>query len=56
MHQQLIQWIEDEVEVVKVDESACIALADTIVDWQHPVKGFSRQMPSCDLDAWSKAT
>ena len=36
MHQQLIQWIDDEVEVVQADESACIALADSLVDWQHP--------------------
>ena len=36
MLQQLIQWIDDEVEVVKVDESACVASADSLVDWQHP--------------------
>ena len=35
MHQQLVQWVDDEVEVVHADESACIALAESIVDWQH---------------------
>ena len=35
MHQQLIQWIDDEIEVVHADNSACIALAESIVDWQH---------------------
>jgi hypothetical protein len=35
LHQFLIQWIDDEVEVVHVDASAYIALADATVDWQH---------------------
>jgi hypothetical protein len=35
LHQFLIQWINDEVEVVQSDASAYIALADTMVDWQH---------------------
>jgi hypothetical protein len=30
----LIQWIDDEVEVVHADTSAYIALADAMVDWQ----------------------
>jgi hypothetical protein len=34
LHQFFIQWI-DEVEVVHVDASAYIALADTTADWQH---------------------
>jgi hypothetical protein len=34
-HQFLIQWIDDEIEVVHVDASAYIALADTMADWQH---------------------
>jgi hypothetical protein len=31
----LIQWIDNEIEVVHVDASAYIALADATVDWQH---------------------
>jgi hypothetical protein len=33
MHQQLVQWVDNEVEVVQADDSACIALAESIVDW-----------------------
>jgi hypothetical protein len=33
LHQFLIQWINDEIEVVDADASAYIALADTITDW-----------------------
>jgi hypothetical protein len=35
LHQFLIQWIDDEVEVVHVDTSAYIALANATVNWQH---------------------
>jgi hypothetical protein len=35
LHQFLIQWINDEVELVHVDASAYIALADAMADWQH---------------------
>jgi hypothetical protein len=35
LHQFLIQWINDEIEVVHVDTSAYIASADATVDWQH---------------------
>jgi hypothetical protein len=35
LHQFLIQLIDDEVEVVHVDTSAYIALADTTAHWQH---------------------
>jgi hypothetical protein len=35
LHQFLIQWIDDEIEVVHVDASAYIAQADAMVDWQH---------------------
>ena len=30
------KWVDDEVEVVHADNSACVALADSLVDWQHP--------------------
>jgi hypothetical protein len=35
LHQFLIQWIDDECEVVHTDASTYITLADTTVDWQH---------------------
>jgi hypothetical protein len=35
LHQFLIQWINDEVEVVHVDALAYTALADATADWQH---------------------
>ncbi|XP_037489050.1 uncharacterized protein LOC119367715 [Triticum dicoccoides] len=35
LHQCLIQWVDDDVEVVEADNSACIALAEAPVDWQH---------------------
>jgi hypothetical protein len=35
LHQFLIQWINDEIEVVHVDASVYIALADAKADWQH---------------------
>jgi hypothetical protein len=33
LHQFLIQWINDEIEVVHADTSAYIALADAMADW-----------------------
>jgi hypothetical protein len=33
LHQFLIQWIDDEIEVVHEDVSAFIALADAMADW-----------------------
>jgi hypothetical protein len=35
LHQFLIQWIDDKVEVVHEDTSAYITLTDATVDWQH---------------------
>jgi hypothetical protein len=35
LHQFLIQWIDDEIEVVDANTSAYIALTDAIPDWQH---------------------
>jgi hypothetical protein len=35
LHQFLIQWIDDEIEVVHADVSAYIALADAMANWQH---------------------
>jgi hypothetical protein len=33
LHQFLIQWIDDEIEVVHADASAYIALADATANW-----------------------
>jgi hypothetical protein len=35
LHRFLIQWINDEIEVVHVNVLAYISLADAMVDWQH---------------------
>jgi hypothetical protein len=35
LRQFLIQWIDDEIEVVCGDVSAYIALAHATADWQH---------------------
>lgn len=35
LHQCLVQWVDDEVEVIEADNSACIALTEAPVDWQH---------------------
>jgi hypothetical protein len=35
LHQFLIQWIDNEVEVVHTDVLAYIALADAAIDWQQ---------------------
>jgi hypothetical protein len=35
LHQFLIQWIDDEIEVVHMDTWAYIALADATADWQY---------------------
>jgi hypothetical protein len=35
LHQFLIQWINDEIEVVHMNALAYIALADATADWQH---------------------
>jgi hypothetical protein len=35
LHQFLIQWINDEIEVVQADASTYIALANATVDWHH---------------------
>jgi hypothetical protein len=35
LHQFLIHWIDDEIEVVQADVSAYIPLADAIANWQH---------------------
>ena len=36
MYQFLIQWVDDEVEVIHADNSAGVALAHASMDWNHP--------------------
>jgi hypothetical protein len=31
----LIQWVNDDVEIIHADTSAFIALADASANWQH---------------------
>jgi hypothetical protein len=49
LHQFLIQWINDEVEVVQADASAYIALADATADWQH---GSTQSLSEKDLTSY----
>ena len=35
LHQFLIQWVGDEVEIVYVDASACVAMANAPVIWSY---------------------
>ena len=46
LHQCLIQWVDDDVEVIEADNLACIALAETQVDWQ---RGEMRCLTGRDL-------
>jgi hypothetical protein len=42
LHQMLIQWVDDEVEVVHGDNSACVAIADShSIGTQDDVKCLS---------------
>jgi hypothetical protein len=34
LHQCVVQWIEDQVEVVEVDDSPCVAITESQVDVQ----------------------
>jgi hypothetical protein len=35
LHQFLIQWIDNEIEVVRMDASTYVAIANATADWQH---------------------
>jgi hypothetical protein len=49
LHQFLIQWIDDEVEVVHTDVLTYIALADTTANWQH---GSTQCLSGKDLTSY----
>jgi hypothetical protein len=49
LHQFLIHWIDDEIEVVHMDASAYIALADATTGWQH---GSAKCMSGKDLTGY----
>ncbi len=46
LHQCLIQWVDEDVEIIEANNSTCIALTDTPVDWQH---GDMRCLTGIDL-------
>jgi hypothetical protein len=35
LHQFLVQWVGDQVEVIEADTAMCIALMETPMEWQH---------------------
>jgi hypothetical protein len=49
LHQFLIKWIDDEIEVVHANASAYIALANTTADWQH---GSAQCLSGKDLTSY----
>jgi hypothetical protein len=49
LHQFLIQWINDKIEVVHADASTYIALADAMADWQH---GGAQCLSGMDLTGY----
>jgi hypothetical protein len=49
LHQFLIQWIDDEIEVVHAKTLAYIALVDAMTDWQH---GNARCLLGKDLTGY----
>jgi hypothetical protein len=34
LHQCVVQWVDNEVEVIAADDAACIAMADVLMDVQ----------------------
>jgi hypothetical protein len=43
LHQFLIQWIDNEIEVVHTYASAYIALADAMIDWHMGASNACRE-------------
>jgi hypothetical protein len=35
LHQFLVQWVGDQMEVVEADTTMCVALMETPIEWQH---------------------
>ena len=53
MHQCLVQWDGDEVEVVRADDSSEVSLADMNAwdaEGQEPISGIT-----LDMNAWAEA-
>jgi hypothetical protein len=42
MHQQLVQWVDDEVEVVQADDSVSVANVEPAL-WEYGVKVLLNQ-------------
>jgi hypothetical protein len=55
LHQFLIQWVNDDVEVIHADTSTCVAIVDSSI-WTHDdVKCFSGlDLSDCDFLSVSK--
>jgi hypothetical protein len=49
LHQCLIQWVDDDVEVIEADNFPCIALTEVSVDSQH---GEMRCLTGRDLSVY----
>jgi hypothetical protein len=49
LHQLLIQWIDNEIEVIHTDALAYIALAGAMPDWQH---GSTQYLSGKDLTSY----
>jgi hypothetical protein len=50
LHQFLIEWIDNKIEIVHADALAYIALADATADWQH---GSAQCLSRKDLTGYS---
>ena len=53
LHQCVIQWVGDDVEIIEADDSACIALTDAPIDGQH---GEMRCLTRTDLSDYDYVT
>jgi hypothetical protein len=49
LHQFLVQWVGDQVEVIEADTAMCIALMETPMEWQH---GNMRCLTGRDLSGY----
>jgi hypothetical protein len=49
LHQCAVQWIGDEVEVVSVDDSVCVVVAET---QEGLLDGEVRCLSGCDLSSF----
>jgi hypothetical protein len=50
LHQCLMQWVDDRVEVVEADETTCVAMAETRIDVQEGHMGCLTERDLTDYD------